>query len=165
MSHQASERVHLGTDSSGRSVVLTRRMLAAFEAACERAGVRPVIIQGAFMAAHGGGAAASGGTHDLAGCLDTRTEDLTEREQRRVLRAARALGWAVWKRDHDHGNFAEHHHWLLLGERGMAAAARVQQTAYLRGLDGLHGLHGRADYHWRPDPIPRFRYRAAGAST
>ena len=162
MSHRGSERVHLGTDSSGRPVVLTRRMLAAFDAACEQAGLRPVIIQGAFMTAHGGhGTPASAGTHDLAGCLDTRTEDLGEHEQRRVLLAARAVGWAVWKRDRDHGDFAEHHHWLLLGEPGMHPTARAQERAYLAGLDGLDD--GGPDYHWRPDPIPRFRYRPAGA--
>ncbi len=161
MSHGAFERVRLGTDSSGRPIVLTRRMKAAFDAACVRAGVEPVIIQGAFMA--GRAAAASGHTHDLSGCLDTRTEDLTEDQQRRVLRAARAVGWAVWKRDPDHGGFEDHHHWLLLGERDMHPEARAQARAYLRGLDGLDA--GGPDRHWRPDPIPRFRYRAPGAAT
>lgn len=157
MSHRAYDRVHLGTDSSGRPIVLTRRMKAAFDAACEGAGLTPVIIQGAFMA-HRNEAAGSGHTHDLSGCLDTRTEDLTEHQQRRVVRAARTVGWAVWKRDQRHGGFEEHHHWVLLGERGMHPDARAQARAYLNGLDGLRG--GGPDYHWRPDPIPRFHYRA-----
>jgi len=148
-----SDRVDLGLDSSDRPLVLTTRMRAAFDAACERAGVTPVIVQGAFMAEHGGGAAASDGTHDGAGCLDTRTWDLTEDEQDRVLTAARALGWAVWKRDERHG-MEEHHHWLLLDEPGMHPSAARQQDAYLRGRDGLDA--DGPDYHPRPDPVPRF---------
>lgn len=145
----------LGLDTSGRPLVLTARMKEAYDAACSLAGVVPVIVQGAFMAEHGGGAAASDGTHDGAGCLDTRTWDLTEDEQDAVLTAARAVGWAVWKRDEQHGGMEEHHHWVLLGEPGMHPSAQWQEEAYLRGRDGLSS--DGPDYHPRPDPVPRFR--------
>ncbi|MGZ4468731.1 MAG: hypothetical protein ACXVXB_09630 [Nocardioidaceae bacterium] len=162
-----NDRVDLGLDSSGRRILLTRRMLAAFDAACALAGLTPVIVQGAFMAELGGGAAASDGYHDLAGCLDTRTWDLTTEQQERVLRAGRSVGWAVWRRDEEHGGMEEHHHWVLLGEPGCHPGAAAQQRAYLDGRDGLDTAG--PDYHWRPEVIPLVPHgpsepQAAGAT-
>ncbi len=153
---RATDHVHLGTDSSGRPIVLTVRMQAAFEAVVAQLDFRPVIIQGAFMATNGLAAVASGGTHDRAGCLDTRTEHLTVTEQQKVVRAARRVGWALWKRDLRHGHMEQHHHWVLIGEPDMAPAARQQVRAYRAGRNGLRD--GGPDYHWRPDPIPVFHY-------
>ena len=156
---RATDRIRLGIDSSDRPIVVTRRMHAAFLAALVLLDFEPVIIQGAFMARVGGGAVDSAGTHDRAGCLDTRTEGLTSHQQMKVVRAARSVGWAVWKRDKRHGNMEQHHHWLLLGEPKATPAARLQMRAYRAGLDGLDPE--RPDYHWRPDPLPVFHYRAA----
>lgn len=150
----ASERVDLGTDTSGRRIVVTRRMKAAYDAVVRECGVAPVIVQGAFMAEFGGGAKESASYHDRAGCIDTRTWNLTADEQESVIRCARRVGWAVWKRDAAHGGMDEHMHWVLIDEPDMSDGAVQQVRAYLDGLDGL--ASGGKDYHWRPDPIPTF---------
>lgn len=152
----ATETVDVGLDPLGRTVRLTRRMKAAFDAACEQCGFTPTILQGAFMAAIGNAAADSAGYHDLSGCLDTRTRDLTAAQQKRLVHVARSVGWAVWKRDSAHGGMAEHMHWVLLDEPGMAPGARRQEADYRAGLDGL-ATRGK-DYHWRPAVIRPFDY-------
>lgn len=153
----AVERVAVGSDTSGRPILMTRRMRAAFDAVVAHCGIAPVIVQGAFMSdVPGGGAAASAGYHDLAGCIDTRTWNLTSDQQVALIKAARTVGWAVWKRDGLHGGMDEHMHWVLLDEPNMASGAQWQAAEYRAGRDGLasQGL----DYHWRPDPIPGFDY-------
>lgn len=152
----ARQTVDLGRDPSGRTVRMTRRMKAAFDATVRECGFAPTIVQGAFMAQLGGGATASAGYHDRSGCLDTRTWDLTAAQQERLVRAARSIGWAVWKRDELHGGMDEHMHWVLLGEPGSAPGARRQEADYRAGYDGLTP-RGR-DYHWRPRVIPTFDY-------
>lgn len=152
----ARETVDIGLDTSSRTIRLTRRMKAAFDRTCEECGFEPTIVQGAFMASLGGGASASAGCHDRAGCIDTRTWDLTAAQQDRLIRAARSVGWAVWKRDMEHGGMEEHMHWVLLGEPNMAAEAARQDADYRAGLDGL-ASRGK-DYHWRPDVITPFDY-------
>lgn len=149
-------RVNLGLDTSGRNIYLSPRMKAAFDLTCERAGVVPVIVQGAFMA--GNGAAASAGYHDGSGCIDTRVWNLTVAEQDALIREGRKVGWAIWLRDHRHG-MDPHLHWLLLGEPDMAAGAVWQEGEYRAGRDGL-ATRG-PDYHWRPTPIPTFDYEAS----
>lgn len=89
------------------------------------------------MASIGGGAAASAGYHDRSGCIDTRTNDLSTAQEKKVIRAARSVGWAVWKRDAQHGGMDEHTHWVLLREPDMADGALEQEEDYLAGLDGL----------------------------
>ena len=152
----ARERMELGTDPNGRKLIMTRRMKAAFDAVTEECGFTPEIVQGAFMASVGGGAAESAGYHDLAGCIDTRTWDIDDSQEKTLIRAARSIGWAVWKRDAAHGGMDEHMHWVLLGEAGMAKGAREQEADYRNGLDGL-ASRGR-DYHWRPSAIRQFDY-------
>lgn len=155
----ATERVTLGRDTSGRPIIMTRRMKAAFDAVVARAGISPVIVQGAFMASvAGGGAAASAGYHDLAGCIDTRTWNLTADQQAALLKVARSVGWAVWKRDRVHGGMDEHMHWVLLDEPNMTAGAAWQENEYRAGRDGLAGQG--SDYHWRPEVIQAFDYDA-----
>ena len=150
----ATEIIDLGKDSSGRAVRLTRRMKAAFDRTCQECGVTPTIVQGAFMS--GQGAAASAGCHDRSGCIDTRTWDLTEAQQEALIRAARSVGWAIWKRDKVRGGMDEHMHWVLLGEPDMAAEACRQESDYKAGFDGL-ASRGK-DYHWRPPVIKQFDY-------
>ncbi|MGH2688373.1 MAG: hypothetical protein ACRDKW_06155, partial [Actinomycetota bacterium] len=145
-----------GTDSSGRDIFMNRRMKAAFDVACQKARVTPVIVQGAYMRRTGGGAGASAGTHDAGACLDTRTWDLSWWKQRRLIRAGRSVGWAVWKRSERHGGFDEHMHWVLLGDKDATDDAQWQMREYREGRDGL--ASGGRDYHWRPRPIPVFDY-------
>jgi hypothetical protein len=147
-------------DSSGRPVRMNFRMKAAYDVVCERLGFKPVITQGAYMAmVPGGGAEESGGVHDAGGCIDTRTWNIDSDEERRVIRVARSVGWAVWRRDDKpaHGGFDEEHmHWVLLGDDEAVPDAQDQMAEYRANGNGLGG----PDYHWRPDPIPTFDYEA-----
>lgn len=152
----ATDRVNLGRDSSGRDLVMTLRMKAAFDAVVEECGFTPTIVQGAFMA--GNGAAASAGYHDKSGCIDTRTSDLSGSQHKSLIRCARIVGWAVWKRDAVHGGMDPHMHWVLLGEHNMADGARSQEADYRAGLDGLDSKG--PDYHWRPKHVTVFDYHA-----
>jgi len=147
-----------GTDSSGRDILMNRRMKAAFDVACRKVGVTPTIVQGAYMRRVGGGADQSAGTHDQGGCIDTRTWDITRRQRRRLIRAGRSVGWAVWFRNERHGGFDEHCHWVLLGDTDATDDAKWQMNEYRAGRDGL-ATRGR-DYHWRPRQIPLFGYAA-----
>lgn len=146
-------------DSSSRPVMMNFRMKAAYDLVCERLGFKPVITQGAYMArTEEGGAEDSNGVHDAGGCIDTRIWNLTADEQRRVIRVARSIGWAVWLRDEKHGGFDDdpHMHWVLLGDEKAAPGALSQMAEYRANGDGLGG----PDYHWRPDSIPTFDYEA-----
>src|SRR5690606_15237895 len=129
-------------------------MKAAFDDACEKSGVRPTIVQGAYMGSSG--AAASAGTHERSGCLDLRTWDLTEDQRTKWMRAARSIGWAAWYRTSAQG-FDPHMHVLLLGEPDMHPDARDQEAQYRAGLNGL-ASRGRDDF-WRPNPIPTYSYQ------
>lgn len=145
-----------GTDSSGRDILMNRRMKAAFDVACRKAGVTPTVVQGAYMARVGGGASQSAETHDQGGCIDTRTWDLSWWKQRRLIRAGRSVGWAVWKRNEKHGGFDEHMHWVLLGDQDATSDAKWQMDEYRQGRDGLASRG--PDYHWRPKVIDGFNY-------
>ncbi len=149
------EVTRFGTDTSQRPILLNQRMIAAWKATLAELDFTPQIVQGAYMArVPGGGAADSAGYHDAGGCIDTRTWDLGVEQEQRLIRAARGLGWAVWKRDQAHGGMDEHMHWVLLDDHEAASGARSQMAAYRAGRDG-----GGADYHWRPDPIPVFKFQ------
>jgi hypothetical protein len=157
----AYEVVEHGIDPSGRSVFMNRRMKAAFDAVCEQLGFEPTILQGAYMTRVDGGVIDAAGNHEGGGCIDTRISDIDSDAERRVIRAARSVGWAVWRRDANHGGFDEHLHWVLLGDAEAAPSAIWQMAEYRAGRDGLD-TQG-ADYHWRPDPIPTFDYAPSGA--
>lgn len=163
--------VYLGPDSSGRPIYMSLRMWGAWLDVMERVGDRTAneldIVQGAFMTFAGGGADQSGGYHDLSSCIDTRTWDIDSEEERQVIHAGRSVGWAVWRRDAQHGGFDEHMHWTLVDEeRGVegggaepsASGAKFQWASYRAGFDGLTPQH--SDYHWRPDrPLPVFNLK------
>ena len=146
--------VRLGTDSSGRAVLMSPLMAQwwdEFTEACEAKGFTPVVTQGAFMAQAGGGAAASAGYHDLGGCLDLRVWDRTTAERQFMVRQARRMGAGAWIRDQKHGGMDPHLHLVLGADDPLSIGAASQWQAYLRGEDGLAG--GGHDYHWRPVPL------------
>ena len=146
--------VRLGTDSSGRAILMTPLMAAwwdEFSEACEAKGFTPVVTQGAFMAQAGGGAAASAGYHDLGGCLDLRVWDRTDEQRQFMVRQARRMGAGAWIRDQKHGGMDDHLHLVLGVDNPLSIGAAAQWQAYLRGEDGLAG--GGEDYHWRPTPL------------
>jgi hypothetical protein len=145
------EVIKVGTDSSGRTIYLTRYMARWIKRLERRCGFPLVITQGAFMTRTGGGATASAGYHDLAGCVDFRTRDISAVRKRLLVRHARELGGGLWIRDLTHGGMEEHAHVVLGTDRPLAAGAVIQWQEYLNGGDGLVG--GDSDYHWRPDPI------------
>ena len=151
------EVTNFGTDTSQRPILMNARMVAAWKTMLAELDFTPLIVQGAYMArVPGGGAADSAGYHDAGGCIDTRTWDLNAEQEQRLIRVARGLGWAVWKRDQAHGGMDEHMHWVLLDDREAASGARSQMAAYRAGRDGLDG--GGPDYHWRPNPIPVYKF-------
>jgi hypothetical protein len=142
--------VRVGTDSSGRQILMTRKMRRWWRRVCLRLDFTPTIVQGAWMAKAGGGAAASAGYHDGGGCLDLRVWDLTGEQQVRLIRVLRSMGAAAWLRGTAHG-MDPHIHLVLGSDSGLSAGARSQWNAYLQGLDGL--ASGGPDYHWRPNPL------------
>lgn len=140
-----------GTDTSGRPVFMTAFMAEWWEAIVNDLGFRPTIVQGAFMARLGGGAAASAGYHDAGGCIDLRVWDLTATQQQAVIRATRWGGAGSWIRDAQHGGMDPHLHLVLGTDAPLAPGASWQWLAYLNGGDGLSG--GGRDYHPRPTPL------------
>lgn len=140
-----------GLDSSGRELFATAYMWAWWDRVCDELGFAPVIVQGAFMTrVPGGGADASAGYHDAAGCLDLRVWDITEDQVAKTIRTLRRHGAAAWVRDERHG-MDPHIHLVLGADRPLADGAAWQWQQYLEGRDGLSS--GGRDYHWRPAPI------------
>lgn len=150
-------RVRYGTDTSGRPIYMTRYAHAVWLAICADPRVKPfahklVVVQGMFMAlVPGGGAAASDGYHDRAGCIDVRTWNLTAAELDTFIRVAREHGWAFWRRDAQHGGMDPHAHGVLGSDSPLTPKAAQQWRDYLAGFNGL-ASRGR-DYEWRPSPL------------
>lgn len=148
-----------GTDTSGRKILMNARMALALEVVCRQLDFTPTIVQGAYMARLGGGAADSAGYHDAGGCLDFRTWDMPVGGIDKFVHAMRAVGWAAWRRDAAHGGFDPHVHAVLMGDRDAAYGAIDQMHQYEAGLDGLSSRG--ADYEWRPKPlVTDFDYHA-----
>lgn len=114
-------------------------------------GFEPTIVQGAFMALSGGGASASAGYHDKAGCLDLRVWDRSQEQVQFMIRRARGMAAAAWLRNASHGGMDPHIHLVLGPDSPKAYGAAWQWTEYVAGRDGL-ASRGK-DYHWRPDPL------------
>jgi hypothetical protein len=148
----AAEVITAGTDSSGRAILMTRRMSDWWEGVVSELGFRPVITQGAWMArVPGGGAENSKGYHDGGGCLDIRTRDLTRVQQLAWVRVCRERGAGAWRRFVFQGMDEDHGHLVLGSDFGLTDNAAQQWREYLAGGDGLAG--SGSDYEWRPDPI------------
>ncbi|HKE50117.1 MAG TPA: hypothetical protein VKE25_01270 [Actinomycetes bacterium] len=156
-----TDKVQFGQESDGDPLFMSRRMVAAWTQICRDFGQELVIIQGAFK--DGKGAKASAGYHDKSGALDIRMRTLTPNEREDFIRVARAIGWAAWVRDEEHGGFDLHAHLALLDEPNVDGQLKGQMDEYVAGGSGGNGLTGNSrgpDYHPRPQPIPRFDYEA-----
>lgn len=148
--------IRFGTDPNGRPIFMTRFMHAWWDAYVAALGFTPTIVQGAFMSrVPGGGADASAGFHDLAGCLDLRVWDLTRKQQKKAVREARRRAAAASLRDHAHGGFDPHIHLVLGPDHPLSPGAKGQWGDYLNDMNGLSGRSRGRDYHWRPDPLVR----------
>ena len=142
-----------GLDTSGRGLWMTVYMHNWWEAVVKDLGFRPTIVQGAFMVRDGGGAAASAGYHDQAGCMDVRTWDLTAAQLDQLVRTCRKHGAAAWRRDKSaaHGGMDPHCHITLGTDRPLSAGAAASWRSYLNGRNGL--ANEAPDYEWRPKPL------------
>jgi hypothetical protein len=129
------KRINLGKDSSGRALVIDGRTHRKLQAAERRLGHKLTIVQGSFRG--GAGAAASAGTHDMAGVVDLRTWDLpTGSTPQQVVRVLRECGLIAWYRTKAQG-FDPHIHAIDHGNPGLAPSAARQVTAWQQGLNGL----------------------------
>lgn len=140
-----------GTDSSGRPILASDYLWALWLRVLDDLDFTPTIIQGAYMARAGGGADDSSGFHDAGGCFDIRTWDLTADQLETLIRTLRRYGCAAWRRDHEHGGFDPHLHFVCGTDYDLAPGAAAQWRDYLAGHDGL-ASHG-PDYEWRPSPL------------
>ena len=98
------------------------------------------IVQGSYNA---GGVAASAGTHDGGGVIDTKPWDHDE-----VVAALRAVGFAAWFRPAIPGLWSAHIHAVLIGHGRLAASAQRQVFAYLGRRDGLKSNLPDTDPGW-----------------
>lgn len=130
-------RVSMGRDSSGREVVLNARTRDMLAEAQRVLGGTLVISQGSYMAGHGAGA--SSGTHDAGGAVDLSIRGLPAGiTVDRVVLALRVVGFAAWHRtDAQFGPGNAHIHAVALGDRELAPAAALQESAYRNGRNGL----------------------------
>ena len=140
-----------GTDTSGRPIFASDYMWNWWLGIVDQLGFRPTIVQGAYMSRAGGGASASAGYHDLGGCFDLRTWDLTGGQIDAVVNTLRANGAAAWRRDRQHGGMDPHIHFVLGTDTPLNSGAASQWRDYLDGRDGL-ASRGR-DYERRPSPL------------
>lgn len=106
------------------------------------------IVQGSYNA---GGVDASAGTHDGGGVVDLLPWDYPNK-----IRALRKVGFAAWYRPEIPGLWGPHIHAVLIGNKKLSPVAARQVDAYRSQRDGL--ASNGPDRHWRPDPIPTFRW-------
>jgi hypothetical protein len=155
MAISAFDKIQRGVDSSGRRLFGTRQMFQHFDRVNDRVGGRLVVVQGSFNR----GTTASAGTHDLAGCFDIRTWNLSTAERNLAMRAGRdpfIVGGAAWWYRHSGQGFDPHIHMLLLGDAPMTSQTAFQVSEYQAGRNGL--ANRGADDFWRPDVIVNYKY-------
>lgn len=129
------QRINLGTDTSGRPLVIDDRTQAKLRAAESRLGFTFTIVQGSYRA--GDGAAASAGTHDGGGVIDLRVWNLPARiTPQEAVRALRLSGFIAWYRTTAQG-FDPHIHAIDYGNPALSPAAQQQVTAWRNGRNGL----------------------------
>jgi hypothetical protein len=151
----ALEKIQRGLDTSGRPLFATRQMFQHFDRVNDHLGGKLVIVQGSFNR----GTTASAGTHDLAGCIDIRTWNLTTDERHKAQRAGRdpdIVGGAAWWYRTPAMGFDFHVHILLLGDAPMTPQTAFQVAEYRAGRNGL-ASRGRDDF-WRPTVVRNYHY-------
>lgn len=148
---------YLGWDSSGRGLYMTQWMLDVHNAIKLHPLIKPfawkiVVVQGAFMYKNGGGASSSDGFHNLAGCIDIRTWNLTTSEIDKLSWVHSIIAFPGWRRDYTyrHGGMSPHFHAVLGSDGPMSYGSNLSWSSYLGGGDGLAGPGG--DYERRPSP-------------
>jgi hypothetical protein len=119
----------------------------ALKVAERRLGYELTITQGSYSKS----VEQSAGTHDGGGVVD-----LAPFEADRKVRELRKIGFAAWRRLPSEGDWPEHVHAVLIGNKKLSPAALHQVTAYRNGRNGLKS--NLPDRHWRPNPIPTFRW-------
>jgi hypothetical protein len=100
-------------------------------------GKRLVVTQGSFSNGR-----LSAGTHGGPGAVDLSVRGLSVREQHRLTKILRQVGFAAWLRTRADG-FAPHIHGIRIGTPGLPRGARNQVEAFKRGRNGLSS--NRAD--------------------
>lgn len=144
-----------GSDAYGRPVLMTVYMHDWFERYVDELGWRPRIAQGAFMSRLGGGAKASEGAHDQAGCLDLITDGCTTTEIDHMVATSRRLAGGAYRRDRTwrHGSMPPHVHITLGTDQPLSPMAQTLWDSYLAGGDGLAIQPPQPDYEVRPNPL------------
>lgn len=94
----------------------------------------------------------SAGTHDLGGVVD-----LVSWDWRRKVPALRDVGFFAYLRTEDEGDWPEHIHAGLIGNRKLSPSAKRQEIAYRNGRNALKNNLPDPHPQWRPDPIPVFK--------
>lgn len=121
----------------------------ALKEAERRLGYELTITQGSYRG--GSGDPDSAGTHDGGGVVD-----LTAFEALRKVKVLREVGFFAYRRLPSEGDWPEHVHAGLIGNKKLSPSAKRQETAYFNGRNGMAN-NGR-DPHPRPNPIPTFRW-------
>lgn len=148
-----------GTDVYGRPVLMTQFYYDWEQARWDNLGFSLPWAQGAFMSQLGGGAAASQGAHDLAGCVDYIIDDVPAAKAAAVVAEFRAHGGGAYRRGPDakHGGMPTHLHNTLGADFPLAPMAQTLWNSYRTGGDGLAAGAGRPadarDYERRPNPL------------
>ena len=120
------------TTHSGKTVnQRTYDMIVAADALLDHS---IVISQGSYNA---GGVPASAGTHDGGGAVDVSVSSLTTSQRWKTVKAMRTVGFAVWLRNPNQGNWPYHIHAIAIGDTDLSVGARNQVADYYVGKNGL----------------------------
>lgn len=147
-----------GSDSSGRPIYCTRFFWQVWSAVLADSRLnsfrsRVTVIQGAFMSRTSGGAVASAGYHDLAGCWDVRTWSLSSSERATLYAVAAEYGIWFWERGWSYtmGGMDPHAHAVAGWDAPLASGAAYQWSQAKARRNGL--ANNGPDYMYRPKPI------------
>jgi hypothetical protein len=153
--------IRVGTDTSGRPIYSTAFFEKVWQHVLARPMIQPfrdkiVVVQGGFMSrVSGGGASASAGYHDLGGCRDVRTWNLTKQQQAILWWEMALAGIYFWPRDAAHGGMDPHGHCIAGWDKPLASGAAYQWQQAENGRDGLAG-NGPDYVSPRPEPFVKF---------
>lgn len=123
----------------------------------ERAGVKLYVGQGSYKGDGGGNAVdASGSTHNGGGAFDLSIRWYSNRDQAKIDRAVKDAGGAYFHRLPSQGDWPEHGHGLVIGNKMLSDSAEGQVQDYLKGRNGLNN-HARDD-SYRPSPQTKWAF-------